>query len=230
MEQQGILRNWNNEKGFGFIKGAQGDVFVHISAVRGDTRPEVNAEVFYIAEQDQQGRWRATHMRGAELAIDKPKIRRKPHNQPVPQKHQPQTKFSPRAHAGTGKDAAWKALLFFVSIVITAWGLAVLLLHNALLWPMGVYMGASLISFIQYWADKNKAQTDEWRTPESSLHLIELLGGWPGAFIAQKLLRHKTRKGSYQATYWLIVLIHLAFWIDTLFLGQHALTFLGWTI
>lgn len=230
MEQQGILRNWNNEKGFGFIKGAQGDVFVHISAVRGDTRPEVNAEVFYIAKQDQQGRWRATHMRGTELAIDKPKIRRKPHSQPVPQKHQPQTKFSPRAHAGTGKDAAWKALLFFVSIVITAWGLVVLLLHNALLWPMGVYMGASLISFIQYWTDKNKAQTDEWRTPESSLHLIELLGGWPGAFIAQKLLRHKTRKGSYQATYWLIVLIHLAFWIDTLFLGQHAIAFVGWTI
>lgn len=120
-------------------------------------------------------------------------------------------------------DAIWKTLLFFVSLAITLLGLAVLFLHNAMLWPMGVYMGASLVSFIQYWGDKNKAQTDEWRTPESSLHLVELLGGWPGAFAAQKLLRHKTRKGSYQATYWLIVLIHLVFWIYTLFLGQHAL-------
>lgn len=230
MEQQGVLHNWNDEKGFGFIKGVQGDVFVHISVVRGDTRPQINTEVYYIAGKDTQGRWRATHMRGAELAIDKPKIRRKPMQEKVQAKRSVHVRPSPRPHSGTGKDALWKSLLFAVSLSVTAWGLAVLFLQHAMLWPIGAYVGASVVSFIQYVSDKNKAQADEWRTPESSLHLVELLGGWPGAFTAQKLLRHKTRKGSYQATYWLIVLIHLAFWTDTLWLGQHALKFVGWSI
>jgi uncharacterized membrane protein YsdA (DUF1294 family) len=46
--------------------------------------------------------------------------------------------------------------------------------------------------------------------PESSLHLIELLGGWPGAYLAQQTMRHKTVKASYQVVYWLIVLLHVA--------------------
>lgn len=230
MEQQGVLRNWNDEKGFGFIKGAQGDVFVHISAVRGDTRPETNAKVYYTAAKDKQGRWRATHMRGTQLALDTPNIRHKPRTTSAPKRQPSQPKSSPRPQTGSGQDALWKTALFFVVLALTVWGLSLLLLQKALLWPAAVYLGASVVSFIQYWADKHKAQTDAWRTPESSLHLVELLGGWPGAFAAQKLLRHKTRKGSYQATYWLIVLIHLAFWVDTLFLGQHALTFVGWPV
>jgi uncharacterized membrane protein YsdA (DUF1294 family) len=41
---------------------------------------------------------------------------------------------------------------------------------------------------------------------EANLHLLELLGGWPGAFLAQRRLRHKCSKGSYQFVFWLIVL------------------------
>jgi len=37
------------------------------------------------------------------------------------------------------------------------------------------------------------------------LHLAELLGGWPGAFLAQRRLRHKCSKVSYQFAFWCIV-------------------------
>ena len=47
-----------------------------------------------------------------------------------------------------------------------------------------------------------------WRVSEANLHLLELLGGWPAALLAQRRLRHKCSKGSYQFMFWLIVLGH----------------------
>jgi len=46
------------------------------------------------------------------------------------------------------------------------------------------------------------------RLCEGRLHLLELLGGWPGALLAQRRLRHKCSKGSYQFVFWLIVLVY----------------------
>ena len=48
------------------------------------------------------------------------------------------------------------------------------------------------------------------------LHLAELLGGWPAAFVAQRALRHKISKTSYQATFWLIVALHQGVALDFL--------------
>ena len=48
------------------------------------------------------------------------------------------------------------------------------------------------------------------------LHLLELLGGWPGGLIAQQVLRHKTRKLSYQVIFWCIVALHGLAWAEVL--------------
>lgn len=66
-----------------------------------------------------------------------------------------------------------------------------------------------MMSALSYWAyarDKRSAQAGEWRVSEAQLHLWELLGGWPGALVAQRRLRHKYSKASYQLVFWLIVL------------------------
>ncbi|VXC34413.1 conserved hypothetical protein [Pseudomonas sp. 8BK] len=68
----------------------------------------------------------------------------------------------------------------------------------------------SLICFIAYYRDKQFAIKGQQRTPEARLHLYELLGGWPGGLLAQRLIRHKNRKLSYQLLFWLIVLLHLS--------------------
>ena len=76
-----------------------------------------------------------------------------------------------------------------------------------------------VLSALTYWAyasDKRRAQKGEWRWPEAWLHLLELLGGWPGAFLAQRRLRHKCSKGSYQFMFWLIVLIYQFVAFDSL--------------
>lgn len=67
---------------------------------------------------------------------------------------------------------------------------------------------ACLVSYLLYRSDKRRAEEGLWRIPESTLHLAELVGGWPGAFLAQRNYRHKTAKASYQIIFWLIVGAH----------------------
>ncbi|MEA3189075.1 MAG: hypothetical protein QOD99_2905, partial [Chthoniobacter sp.] len=62
----------------------------------------------------------------------------------------------------------------------------------------GYLVSISALTFGLYWHDKRRAQADGWRTPESTLHLVELLGGWPAAFLAQRTFRHKISKTRYQ--------------------------------
>ena len=71
-------------------------------------------------------------------------------------------------------------------------------------------LGASGVSYFMYLIDKTAAQRGGRRTPESSLHLVDLLGGWPGALVAQQQFRHKTAKASFQFAFWCSVLANIA--------------------
>lgn len=72
----------------------------------------------------------------------------------------------------------------------------------------GLYFVASLVAFIAYALDKSAARNDQWRTKESTLHLVALAGGWPGALAAQRLLRHKSKKQSFQFMFWVTVILN----------------------
>ena len=72
------------------------------------------------------------------------------------------------------------------------------------------YVLLSLVSYVMYCLDKAAANKGYRRTPENTLHLVDLLGGWPGGLVAQHQFRHKTVKASYQFTFWLTVLVNLA--------------------
>jgi uncharacterized membrane protein YsdA (DUF1294 family) len=73
-----------------------------------------------------------------------------------------------------------------------------------------VYVCASVISCLAYAVDKGRATSKEWRISESALHLLSLAGGWPGALVAQRVWRHKTRKTSFQVVYWITVVVNVA--------------------
>jgi uncharacterized membrane protein YsdA (DUF1294 family) len=70
------------------------------------------------------------------------------------------------------------------------------------------YVALSLLSFVAYAIDKSAARKGAWRISENTLHTLDLLGGWPGGWLAQKFLRHKTGKASFQRIYWITVLLH----------------------
>ncbi|AGZ35491.1 MAG: DUF1294 domain-containing protein [Pseudomonas sp.] len=118
------------------------------------------------------------------------------------------------------RHARFKLLVLGALCLLPGIGVAQMAWGGQAWWPLAVYPAASLICLLLYWQDKHQARAQAWRTPEKVLHVSELLGGWPGALVAQQLFRHKTRKVSYQLVFWGIVLLHQVFWVDYLFLNQ----------
>lgn len=74
----------------------------------------------------------------------------------------------------------------------------------------GAYAVMSLSCFVAYAIDKSAARKGGWRTPERTLLLLGLAGGWPGAILAQQWLRHKTAKRSFRQLFWVTVAANLA--------------------
>lgn len=74
------------------------------------------------------------------------------------------------------------------------------------------YAALSCVAFLLYAVDKSRARRGARRISERTLHLVELLGGWPGAWLAARSLRHKTSKTSYRIVFALIVLLHFTAW------------------
>ncbi|MEH6499348.1 MAG: DUF1294 domain-containing protein [Pseudoalteromonas distincta] len=241
MEQRGVLLSWDDDKGFGFIQPQDGGpkLFVHISAMRGDARPNQGDAVFYLAGKDDQGRLRATHMRGEGLSIDRPAIRRKPREPSVrpaaAKKGRPAvTSSAARVRRSAVRRTSPvqhqipKLMLWLALCLLPLIGSLGMWKEQGWMWPLAAYGGVSLLSMFLYWSDKRAAEHAEQRTPENVLHLSELLGGWPGALLAQQMLRHKTRKASYQQIFWLIILAHQLFWADwVLFDGRYLFKLLG---
>jgi uncharacterized membrane protein YsdA (DUF1294 family) len=78
------------------------------------------------------------------------------------------------------------------------------------LWVLGIYLLASTCTLIAYKLDKTAAKHSHRRTPEKTLHILALIGGWPGAIIGQKLFRHKSKKFSFQVTFWATIILNCA--------------------
>lgn len=202
VQLEGELVSWNEERGFGFIRPKDGerDVFVHTRDLWPRSRlPQVGERIFYALELDREGRPRAV-----EASIGRPRTVAAPIN-----KHRAPR---PAPRAGVGLMRWLLAAFPFVG--------SLLVWKQAQTWiPLGIYGLVSLICFLHYYFDKREAQLGGWRTPEATLHLWELGGGWPGALIAQGLFRHKTKKTSFQVVFWGIVVLHLVGWIDYLVLA-----------
>lgn len=95
-------------------------------------------------------------------------------------------------------------------------------------WLMALMLAASATSYLLSSQDKRLAETGGWRISELRLHVLELIGGWPGAFIAQKRFRHKCNKGAYQFVFWIIVIGHQIVAIDIFRGGEVSYT--TWTL
>lgn len=84
----------------------------------------------------------------------------------------------------------------------------------------------SIITFVAYALDKNAAQKGNWRTQESTLHMLALVGGWPGAMYAQQKLRHKSVKTEFRQVFWATVVMNVGAlsWIALSETGRSVLT------
>lgn len=77
-------------------------------------------------------------------------------------------------------------------------------------WLLAVYAIASVACFVAYALDKSAARAGRWRIPESTLLMLGLCCGWPGAIVAQQSLRHKSVKASFRMKFWGTVAVNVA--------------------
>lgn len=178
---RGRVTAWKDDRGFGFIEPEAGGerVFVHISGVtRGARRPSVGETVSFELGRSADGKPRAINV-------------------------------------GPAGFSAVSRKLFSKRVVLS---LTALLVLPALWWsvalgkvPVQVFLafaGMSAVAFVLYGLDKWAAKRGAQRTPESTLHLCALLGGWPAALLAQQVFRHKSIKRSFQGVFWSMVILN----------------------
>lgn len=182
MRETGVVKAWNPDRGFGFVRRDDApDLFLHIKAFpRGTADPVVGDEVTFEVEAGPDGKPRAAQARSAS----------EPYVPPV----RPTSPI-----IGTLAILAFAAIY---SLVEVYWG-------PVPLWVLFVYLGVSALTFGAYAIDKSAARMKQRRVAETSLILLGMLGGWPGAILAQQLLRHKTAKPSFRAVFWVSVLINV---------------------
>jgi len=187
MRIQGTITDWKERQGFGFIApDAGGDrVFVHHSAFeRTGRRPVAGAKVIYELAPHKNRRVCASKV---VFVMDTAAGR------VTDMENRPRQSM-----------AAWFVALFLSLLAaITFKGYLPIAI-------LGLYVVLSALSFTAYAMDKSAARKGEWRTSESTLHLFDLIGGWPGGLLAQTRLRHKSSKTSFKVTFWLTVLVNCA--------------------
>ena len=178
----GVITEWNEAKGYGFIDDGKQRVFAHIRDFTERPRtPQSGDKVTYTLGTDRQGRTCAQSINLPFTGV------------PLRSTH-----------------------FIVLMVLLVAPGMAIArLFWTDLAWTLaGWIVVASAITYGLYAWDKRRAQRGEWRISENVLHLWELLGGWPGGFLAQRRLRHKSSKLTYLFTFWLIVILHQYLAID----------------
>lgn len=203
MKTTGTVRQWDATRRFGFIRteGSQ-DVFFHVRDWRAGFEPQVGTAVqFERIEVGGKGpRAMAVQPVGAATA----KSSRPPAGPPRDARPAAVRRRGGARASGLGA-AWWLALLLWAALL--AFGLAT---HRLPTWLMAALAALNLATFVAYWIDKRAAEAGRRRTPENTLHLLALLGGWPAARVAQQGLRHKSSKIEFLRTYAASVVANLA--------------------
>lgn len=215
--RKGRLVKWKDDRGFGFIQPADGspEVFIHISELKDATRrPIVGDTIYYLitAQQDRKVRAYDGFIVGARL---------KPTSLPIA-RHQVASR--PSSHHQAKSQATFLAPFPVVSILSLSLFPLVGAVHFTLKTgypiPLLLYPVMGFITFSLYTSDKTCAQQGAWRTPEQTLILCDLACGWMGGFIAQRRVRHKISKPSYQLAFQMVVVMHYVFWLWWLVMGK----------
>lgn len=209
----GTIQSWQDDRGFGFIEPAQGGqaVFVHIKSFtsRGGSRPQVGQRVTFEVELNAQGKKRAKNVAVVSAA--------------TPTKSS--TSAAPRQRRAADSPAQWGTASLFALPAFLLLYLAVAVIWRVPGWVTALYAGASVVCALVYAIDKSAAVAGRWRVSESTLHTLSLVGGWPGALVAQQMLRHKSNKAAFRSVFWATVVANVAG-----FVAIHSPLAAGWRV
>jgi uncharacterized membrane protein YsdA (DUF1294 family)/cold shock CspA family protein len=210
MNKQGTIVRWDADRGFGFVRSpaTDVDVFFHIRDYRGgNTAPAEGLQVRY--EEIHVGGKGPRAMAVMPADYVDPRRPATPHDAPT--RRLGSRRPPPPPHVAQEMRAMAVLVPAYLALLVWAAWTQRLLVPVVLAAPL-----ISVLTFYLYWRDKFAAQRGAWRTPEALLHGASVVGGWPGAWFAQRLLRHKSAKESFRQVYWGTVALHwavLALWL-----------------
>lgn len=213
MKKQGTVIRWDEAKGFGFIQSPQSSaqLFFHIRDWRAPGSPSLRTSVSFEEIHVGGKGSRAMDVRPTDTAAAP-----RPGNKSVDDRNRRVTRpargsASRPSMPNSGAGPALALMIIWLGLLL---GGVVL---SRLKWPiLPVAMLLNLATFYLYWQDKFAASKGRWRTAEDTLHLFGVLGGWPGAWLAHQILRHKSAKQAFRNVYWAtawVNVIVLAGWV-----------------
>jgi uncharacterized membrane protein YsdA (DUF1294 family)/cold shock CspA family protein len=194
--ETGELVDWKDDRGFGFIRRPSGSetIFVHIRSIRRAVeRPKIGDRMSYSVGVGKNGR---TVANDVDIIIPPPAT-------PAAATPKPRRLGRPKAPDMLLSGRVWAAASLLGLLAANIY------LHRLPVWAAGLYLIASITSFCTYWIDKRAANARISRTPESTLHTIDLVFGIIGGLLAQHFLRHKTFKKGYVFETGVIAAVHI---------------------
>lgn len=194
---EGTLAKWNDDRGFGFVTTRDGATLFVHISAFGPGAARPQIGDDLTFE-------RGTGPDGRPRAVEA----RAPGAPPAPRPHRSRTALA---------VVVLFAVLFALMIAIRPFPL----------WGLALYVGMSAVAFLLYAQDKWAARAGRWRVPESTLLAVGLIGGWPGAIIAQQILRHKTKKPSFRLRFWATVALNVAIFIALVLFRRQWLALVG---
>lgn len=215
MKRQGQLVRWESARGFGFIRSPDipADVFVHLrDFVDRGIAPQVGMALRFEEIHVGGKGPRAVAVKAIGATLRRPASPQQQQQQPMQaaaRRHRsaPPESTRRREPAPTSSTTLPFLVLAIGYAALLGYGVSV---SRIPLIALGMLLLISSLTFFVYGFDKHAAETGRWRTQESTLHLLALLGGWPGAWCAQRLFRHKVRKARFMTVYWATALVHIA--------------------
>lgn len=212
MSQEGVVEQWDEARGFGFVRSQGTRIFFHVRDFRasGGSPPRVGMAVRFEPIHVGGKGPRAMAVTPLQAAGARaPSARCAAINsRSVGRSSRDPTANNVAIILALGLMAAWVGAI--------GWGVTVRRLPG---WVLPALLLLNIATFWWYWLDKHAAKTQQWRTRESHLHLLALLGGWPAAWWAQQVLRHKSIKPAFRQAYAGTVVVHcgvLAAWLTGL--------------
>lgn len=182
MRHTGHITSWDEEQGTGHIKMTNGLelILVHKHEFRNhQTPPQLNQEVSFILSKDNTGKFIAQNVLRYE------------------------DKLPSTSNIRVALIFSITALFLFSVMIFTklpAEKAAIILVN---------YFLISTVTFKAYKIDRTFLLEHIGSLPESTLHFLSLLGGWPGAMLAQEILQHKIHDRGFKTLFWLTIFINI---------------------
>lgn len=165
----GTILNYHPDKGFGFIQTHQNkELFFHIRDYRPNKEPVIGEKIVFDLGKDKQGRTCAVNIQELSFILNK--------EQQAKQRQQKRQAYEAYQERQEQKQSTLNlvcaiALIYMAIIAVLA------VFFKAMTWLLLWHLVIGAISFFVYYLDKVAALNDDRRTPENTLHFVDVLGG-----------------------------------------------------